>query len=91
MAAFDKATENTSDPAVMVNMMDPIQELFLASIRSYRGSEGLATAGDTAQDELEAELERIASQCGFQVGEDATTFPKFEFTDQPVDPIDILQ
>jgi len=76
---------------VIENMMDPIQKLFLASIRAYRRNEGLAIAGDEAQDELKAELEKLASRHGFQAGEDATAFPELEFSDQPVDPIDIEQ
>ena len=91
MAAFDNAAETTSDLAVIVNMMDPIHELFLASIRSYRRSECLTAAGDAAQAELKVELERVAIRNGFQAGEDATIFPKFEFRDLPVDPINILQ
>ena len=91
MAAFDHATEKTSDLAVTVNMMDPIQELFLASIRSYRRSEGLPAEDDAAKDVLKAELERVAFRFGFQAGGDATTFPKLEFSDPPVDPIDIFQ
>ena len=79
-----------SDPTSIVNMMmDPIQELFLASIRAYRRSEVLATAGDEAQDELKTELEKLASRYGFQAGEDVTAFPEFEFSDQPVDSVDI--
>ena len=82
MVAFDNVIEN---------MMDPIQKLFLASIRAYRRNEGLAIAGDEAQDELKAELEKLACRHGFQAGEDATAFPELEFSDQPVDPIDIEQ
>ena len=91
MAAFDNAAETTSDLAVIVNMMDPIQELFLAFIRSYRRSEGLPAEDDAAKDVLKAELERVAFRFGFQAGGDATTFPKLEFSDPPVDPIDIFQ
>ena len=86
--AFDNATEKTNDQTVIGNMMDPIQELFLISIRAYRRSEGLAAADDAAQDELKGELERLACRFGFRAGEDATTFPEFEFSDQSVDPID---
>ena len=89
MVAFDNVIE-TSDPTSIVNMMDPIQKLFLASIRAYRRNEGLAIAGDEAQ-ELKAELEKLACRHGFQAGEDATAFPELEFSDQPVDPIDIEQ
>jgi len=78
--AFDNVIE-TSDPTSIVNMMDPIQKLFLASIRAYRRNEGLAIAGDEAQDELKAELEKLASRHGFQAGEDATAFPELEFSD----------
>ena len=90
MVTFDNVRE-TFDPASIVNMMDPIQKLFLASIRAYRRNEGLAIAGDEAQDELKAELEKLACRHGFQAGEDATAFPELEFSDQTVDPIDIEQ
>ena len=90
MAAYDNVVGTASDPTSIVNMMmDPIQELFLASIRAYRRSEGLATVGDEAQDELKAELEKLARRYGFQGGEDVTAFPEFEFSDQPVDSVDI--
>ena len=92
MVAFDNAIETTSNPTSIVNMMmDPVQKLFLTSIRAYRRNESLATAGDEAQDELKVKLEKLASQHGFQAGEDATAFPELEFSDQPVDPIDIEQ
>ena len=92
MAAFDNVKETTFDPTSFGTMtMDPIQELFLASIRAYRRSEGLATVGDAAQDELKAELEKLARRYGFQAGQDVTAFPELEFSDQPVDSVDIEQ
>ena len=72
-------------------MRDPIQELFLTSIRAYGSSGGLGAADAAAQDDLKAELERVARQYGIAAGEDVTAFPKFEFKDEPVDPINISQ
>ena len=72
--------------AAMASMMDPVQELFLASIRAYASSGGLDAA---AQAELAAELGKVARQFGIAEGEDATAFPTLTFLDEGVDPIDV--
>merc|ERR1712156_1408254 len=89
--AMDQAAMSRKvDPAI-ANMRDPIQELFLTSIRAYGSSGGPASADAAAQDALKAELERVARQYGIEAGEDVTAFPSFEFSDKPVDPINISQ
>merc|ERR1712007_110408 len=88
-AAAEKAAiaNAAAEAAAIANMRDPIQELFLTSIRAYGSSGGLAAADAAAQDALKAELERVARQYGIEAGEDVTAFPKFEFKDEPVDTI----
>merc|ERR1712004_880950 len=90
-AALEKAAAEKAEAAAIANMRDPIQELFLTSIRAYGSSGGLASADAAAQDALKAELERVARQYGIEAGEDVTAFPSFEFSDKPVDPINISQ
>merc|ERR1712012_1432489 len=90
-AAAEKAAAEKAEAAAIANMRDPIQELFLTSIRAYGSSGGLASADSAAQDALKAELERVARQYGIEAGEDVTAFPCFEFSDKPVDPINISQ
>merc|ERR1712156_632362 len=90
-AAAEKAAAEKAEAAAIANMRDPIQELFLTSIRAYGSSGGLASADAAAQDALKAELERVARQYGIEAGEDVTAFPSFEFSDKPVDPINIPQ
>merc|ERR1712083_101223 len=90
-AAEKAAADAAAEAAAIANMRDPIQELFLTSIRAYGSSGGLAAADAAAQDALQAELERVARQYGIAAGEDVTAFPKFEFKDEPVDPINISQ
>merc|ERR1712012_567192 len=90
-AAAEKAAAEKAEAAAIANMRDPIQELFLTSIRAYGSSGGLASADSAAQDALKAELERVARQYGIEAGEDVTAFPSFEFSDKPVDPINISQ
>merc|ERR1711899_415618 len=90
-AAAEKAAAEKAEAAAIANMRDPIQELFLTSIRAYGTSGGLASADAAAQDALKAELERVARQYGIEAGEDVTAFPSFEFSDKPVDPINISQ
>jgi len=70
-------------------MKDPIQELFLLSIRAYEESGGLANADAASKAELNAELTRVAKQFGGAEGEDMTEFPSFSFTEEKIDPINI--
>ena len=84
-------SQAAAESAAIANMRDPIQELFLTSIRAYGSSGGLAAGDAASQDALNAELERVARQYGIAAGEDVTAFPKLEFTDEAVDPINISQ
>ena len=70
-------------------MKDPIQELFLTSIRAYGSTGGLAAGDAAAQAELQAELTRVAKQFGGAEGVDMSQFPEFSFEDPEVDPINI--
>merc|ERR1712192_181733 len=90
-AAEKAAADAAAESAAIANMRDPIQELFLTSVRAYGSSGGLAAGDAASQDVLNAELERVARQYGIAAGEDITAFPKLEFTDEPVDPINISQ
>jgi len=87
-AAAEKAA--AEEAAAIANMKDPIQELFLVSIRAYEQSGGLEHADSTTQAELQSELERVARQFG-GTGGDMTVFPEFTFTDPTLDPINISQ
>merc|ERR1711875_23310 len=84
-AAEAKAAEEIA----IRNMKDPIQELFLTSIRAYGSSGGLAAADAATQAELQAELTRVAKQFGGAEGEDMSQFPSLSFEDPEVDPINI--
>merc|ERR1711915_1076881 len=67
-AAAEKAAEEAAaaeaEAIAIANMKDPIQELFLTSIRAYGASGGLANADAATQAQLEAELARVAKQFG---------------------------
>ena len=85
---IDAALVLPTSGAATACMMDPIQELFLASTRAYTSSGGLGAA---AQVELAAELAKVARQFGIAEDEDATAFPTLTFVDKDVDPIDVSQ
>merc|ERR1712037_854927 len=55
-AAAEKAAvaNAAAEATAIANMRDPIQELFLTSIRAYGSSGGLAAADAAAQDALKA-------------------------------------
>merc|ERR1719220_3353439 len=91
-AAAKKKTEEAAAEAeaiAIANMKDPIQELFLTSIRAYTTSGGLANADATTKTEVNAELSRVAKQFGGSEGEDMTKFPEFKFADGEVDSINV--
>merc|ERR1712037_696837 len=67
-AAAEAAAKAAAEATAIANMRDPIQELFLTSIRAYGSSGGLAAADAAAQDALKAELERVARQYGIEAG-----------------------
>ena len=70
-------------------MKDPIQEMFLTSIRAYSTSGGLANADAATKAEVTTELNRVAKQFGGAEGEDMAQFPEFKFTDGEVDSINV--
>ena len=90
-AAKKKAEEAAAEAeaTAIANMKDPIQELFLTSIRAYTTSGGLANADATTKTEVNAELSRVAKQFGGSEGEDMTKFPEFKFADGEVDSINV--
>ncbi|KAL2712401.1 hypothetical protein V1478_017924 [Vespula squamosa] len=67
---------------------DPIQQLFIDKIREYNSkSQGGKLVDPTPEIEKErkSELEKLATQYGCSPGTDMTSFPKFTFTDPPID------
>merc|ERR1712130_98356 len=78
-----------AEDIAIANMRDPIQELFLVSIKEYSISGGMENADSSAKAELQAELNRVAKQYGGSDGEDMTEFPKFDFEEPAVDKIDV--
>merc|ERR1712059_230401 len=92
-AAAEKAAAEAkaAEEIAIRNMKDPIQELFLTSIKSYSGSGGLANADAASQADLVKELERVAKQYGGAEGVDMTQFPAVEFEEITVEPINISQ
>jgi len=70
-------------------MKDPIQDLFLTSIRAYSTSGGLANADEATKAEVTSELNRVAKQFGGAEGEDMAQFPEFNFADTEVDSINV--
>merc|ERR1712106_924974 len=91
LATENAAAEKAAEEIAIQNMKDPIQELFLISIKGYSSSGGLAEADTATQDELAKELERVAKQFGGEEGEDMTQFPDIKFKDLEVEPINISQ
>jgi len=69
-------------------MQDPIQSLFLASVRGSQHG-GLDNASPQIKAELEAELERLAKQYGGSDGANMTEFPTIEFKEPEIEPINI--
>merc|ERR1712066_90912 len=73
----------------IANMKDPIQDLFLTSIRAYSTTGGLENADKATQAEVQAELARVNKQFGGGEGEDMSQFPVLEFKDPEVESINI--
>merc|ERR1712111_200057 len=88
-AAEKAAAERKAEEIAIANMKDPIQELFLTSIRAYSSTGGIENADPVSKSELNAELTRVAKQFGGVEGEDMTQFPTLNFTDPEVDPINV--
>ena len=85
----EAAKKKEEEEIAIANMKDPIQELFLASIKAYSTGGGLENADQATQAEVKAELARVAKQFGGADGEDMAQFPTLEFKDPEVEPINI--
>ena len=85
----EAAKKKEEEEIAIANMKDPIQELFLTSIKAYSTAGGLENADQATQAEVKAELSRVAKQFGGGDGEDMAQFPALEFTDPEVDNINI--
>merc|ERR1719282_2017516 len=88
-AEEEAAAKRKAEEIAIANMKDPIQELFLTSIRAYSSTGGIENADPVSKSELNAELTRVAKQFGGVEGEDMTQFPTLNFTDPEVDPINV--
>merc|ERR1739845_271480 len=88
-AAEAAAAAKQAEDIAIANMKDPIQELFLTSIRAYSTSGVLENADATTKAAVETELARVAKQFGGAEGEDMASFPDLKFTDPEVDSINI--
>ena len=85
----EAAKRKEEEEIAIANMNDPIQELFLTSIKAYSTAGGLEKADQATRAEVEAELARVAKQFGGAEGEDMAQFPELEFKDPEVDNINI--
>merc|ERR1711971_494528 len=83
------AAEKAAEEIAIANMKDPIQDLFLTSIRAYSTSGGLVNADEATKAEVTSELNRVAKQFGGAEGEDMAQFPEFNFADTEVDSINV--
>jgi len=83
------AAEKAAEEIAIANMKDPIQELFITSIRAYSSAGGLANADAATKAEVKSELNRVAKQFGGAEGEDMSQFPEFNFVDNEVDSINV--
>merc|ERR1712113_394690 len=88
-AAEAAAAAKQAEDIAIANMKDPIQELFLTSIRAYSTSGGLENADQATKAAVQTELARVAKQFGGAEGEDMASFPDLKFTDPEVDSINI--
>merc|ERR1712066_969379 len=85
----EAARKKKEEEIAIANMKDPIQDLFLTSIRAYSTTGGLENADKATQAEVQAELARVAKQFGGGEGEDMSQFPVLDFQDPEVDGINI--
>merc|ERR1712019_118019 len=63
-AEEEAAAKRKAEEIAIANMKDPIQELFLTSIRAYSSTGGIENADPVSKSELNAELTRVAKQFG---------------------------
>merc|ERR1712110_655285 len=87
--AKEAAKRKEEEEIAIANMTDPIQDLFLTSIKAYSTAGGLENADQATQAEVKAELARVAKQFGGAEGEDMSQFPVLEFKDPEVESINI--
>ena len=78
----------------MTKVSDPIQALFVEKIQEYasksKASGGkLVDASKATETALQTELDKVAKAYGGGAGIDMAAFPKLEFKDVEVDPINI--
>ena len=85
----EAAKRKEEEEIAIANMKDPIQELFLTSIKAYSTAGGLENADQATQEAVKAELARVAKQFGGAEGEDMAQFPVLEFKDPEVESINI--
>lgn len=81
---------------LMQKSLDPIQQLFVDKIREYAQkskskSELFLDADASITKEYNDELLKTAHQYGGSKAADMTSFPKFEFQDPTLDPINMEQ
>merc|ERR1712241_763236 len=88
-ARLEAAKRAEEEELAIANMTDPIQDLFLTSIKAYSSAGGLENADQATQAEVKAELARVAKQFGGTDGEDMAQFPALEFKDPEVDNINV--
>merc|ERR1712241_1585074 len=85
----EAAKRKEEEETAIANMKDPIQDLFVTSIRAYSNTGGLENADPVTRGELKAELARVAKQFGGSEGEDMSQFPTLDFKDPEVESINI--
>ena len=85
----EAAKRKKEEEIAIANMKDPIQDLFLTSIRAYSTAGGLENADEATKAQVEAELARVAKQFGGAEGEDMSQFPEMDFKDPEVESINI--
>merc|ERR1712227_244861 len=85
----EAARRKKEEEIAIANMKDPIQDLFLTSIRAYSTAGGLENADEVTKAQVEAELARVAKQFGGAEGEDMTQFPQMDFKDPEVESINV--
>ena len=85
----EAAKRKEEEEIAIANMKDPIQDLFVTSIRAYSNTGGLENADPVTRGELKAELARVAKQFGGSEGEDMSQFPTLDFKDPEVESINI--
>lgn len=91
MAAEEAIALKAAEEEAIKNMKDPIQSLFLSSIKSLESSGGLEDASPEVKAELQANLDRLAKQFGGSAAEDMTAFPSIQFEEPEIEPINISQ